>query len=46
MIDADTIWGKRYFRNGYLDTYIHHKTHKLFEIFNNINDNSTSEEKI
>lgn len=45
MTDADTIWGKRYFRNGYLDSYIHHKTHKLFEIFNNINDNSTSEEK-
>ena len=45
MIDADTIWGKRYLRNGYLDSYIHHKTHKLLEIFKNINENSTSEEK-
>lgn len=44
-IDADTIWGKRYSRNGYLDSYVHHKTHKLFEVFNNINENSTPEEK-
>lgn len=44
-INADTIWGKRYNRNGYIDSNIHHRTHKLFELANKNSETTSSEEK-